>query len=1017
MLISSQRHASSPSSYGSTFAVALPAYYFAMAPFLVPGLPATTLPTLLALLPIGLVYYTPVLDAAGEVVDFQFAYLNAAVQRLLDLPVQPTTSYLEQWPGSAKSGAFAFHRDTYLAGTPAQLDQVYPVDGADVYVRAYATRLGNGLLVSFTDGTDQARTAAEQALRASQAREQAVRTEAEAALREARRQRTLLEQILRQSPAYVAAFSGPHHVYSFFNESFSRVLTQGRAKIGHAFADLFPELVAQGFLTVLDGVYASGQVVYMPEAVVVQYDPVTQQDRTNYVNVVYKPLHDEAGHTLGLLAFAIDTTETVLARQQVQQLNEELELRVAARTAETRAALHEAEQQREQLRTQQALLDQILGQVPAVIATFRGPEHRLSFFNDTYQHIAGGRVAMGKTVAEALPETVEQGFVALLDQVYASGQPYHGTEIAVLLAQPTGPATQHYFDFTYQPLTDAHGQRQGVLAFAVDVTTQVRARKQAEALQAALRAGEQRRAQEREELYQVFEQAPVIVAQLRGPDHFLQYHNPAFQVLFPDRQLAGRPYADAMPEVVAAGLMPVLDRVYATGEPFFGTSLPFVATPGGVPQERYYDFSYYPYLEQGHPAGISIFAYDVTEQVLARREREVQRQQLTTIFEQVPVPITVLRGPALVVESANAAISALWGRPAAQTVGRPYFEAVPDTAGQGFEEILTNVLHTGDSFLINEMPVTLDRAHTGRPAMGHFNFVFQALYGPDGTGAPVGIVAVGTEVTDQVLARQAVERSAEQAQAQADALAAANRQLTRTNADLDNFIYTASHDLKAPIANIEGLLYLLQEELPAAVAQAAEVSPVLARMLEAVERFKRTIDHLTEVSKLQKEHAPALAPVDLAAVVADVCQDLAPLLQESNARLTVAVANFPAILFSEKNLRSVVYNLLSNALKYRHPARRPHVDVQAHVRAGHTVLEVHDNGLGLDAAHLPRLFTMFQRFHSHVEGTGIGLFMVKRMVDNAGGRIDVHSQPGAGTTFFVHLPHAPAAPPLPPALS
>jgi signal transduction histidine kinase len=70
------------------------------------------------------------------------------------------------------------------------------------------------------------------------------------------------------------------------------------------------------------------------------------------------------------------------------------------------------------------------------------------------------------------------------------------------------------------------------------------------------------------------------------------------------------------------------------------------------------------------------------------------------------------------------------------------------------------------------------------------------------------------------------------------------------------------------------------------------------------------------------------------------------------------------------------------------------------------VLEVHDNGLGIDAAHLPKLFTMFQRFHDHVEGTGVGLYMVKRMVENAGGHLEVHSQLGAGTTVFVHLPHA-----------
>ncbi len=237
----------------------------------------------------------------------------------------------------------------------------------------------------------------------------------------------------------------------------------------------------------------------------------------------------------------------------------------------------------------------------------------------------------------------------------------------------------------------------------------------------------------------------------------------------------------------------------------------------------------------------------------------------------------------------------------------------------------------------------------------------------------------------------------------------ANEQLRRTNVDLDNFIYTASHDLKAPISNIEGLLYLLQEELPPAVTEAALLGSTLKRMLESVERFKRTIAHLTDVSKLQKEHTPAAAQVNLAAVVEDVRQDLLPLLQETGAKLVVDVSALPPVQFSEKNLRSIFYNLLSNAVKYHSPDRAPRVDVRAHMQPGFTVLEVHDNGLGIAPAQLPKLFGMFQRFHDHVDGSGIGLYMVKRMVENAGGRIEVHSQLGAGTTFFVYLPQAASA--------
>jgi signal transduction histidine kinase len=170
-----------------------------------------------------------------------------------------------------------------------------------------------------------------------------------------------------------------------------------------------------------------------------------------------------------------------------------------------------------------------------------------------------------------------------------------------------------------------------------------------------------------------------------------------------------------------------------------------------------------------------------------------------------------------------------------------------------------------------------------------------------------------------------------------------------------------------------------------------------------VERFKRTIDHLTEVSKLQKEHTPTTEAVELASVVEGVRLDLAPLLTQTNAQLSVDVADCPPIRFPEKNLRSVVYNLLSNALKYRSPDRRPHIDLQCRMNNGYAILAVHDNGLGIPTSQQPKLFTMFQRFHDHVEGSGVGLYMVKKMVENAGGRIEVHSQEGTGTTFFVYF--------------
>ncbi|TGE13951.1 sensor histidine kinase [Hymenobacter elongatus] len=212
----------------------------------------------------------------------------------------------------------------------------------------------------------------------------------------------------------------------------------------------------------------------------------------------------------------------------------------------------------------------------------------------------------------------------------------------------------------------------------------------------------------------------------------------------------------------------------------------------------------------------------------------------------------------------------------------------------------------------------------------------------------------------------------------------------RTNVDLDNFIYTASHDLKAPITNIEGLLHVLQDQLPAARPPGPDMAPVLAMMRESVLRFKRTIEHLSDVTKLQKEHAQLATDVPLADVLDDVRLDLRPLIQQTGARVDVDVATCSTVSFSAKNLRSAIYNLLSNALKYRHPDREPHIRVSCRRQAEHTVLTVQDNGLGLSAAQQKELFMMFRRLHTHVDGSGIGLYMVKKTVENIGSTFSLY---------------------------
>jgi len=628
--------------------------------------------------------------------------------------------------------------------------------------------------------------------------------------------------------------------------------------------------------------------------------------KQRYYNFIYQARHNLAGIIDGIFVFAYDVTTLVLARHEVQQLNEEL--------AATNEELHASNE----------------------------------------EHV---------TTNAALQETQQQ--LQRLNQ-----------ELEARVAERTQTA-----------LT----------------------------LQADLLAAAQQQAQEREQLYQIFAETPAAICIQRGPEHRYAYANQAYQDFFPGREFLGRPVAAVLPETVDSSVVALLDHVYQTGETYYGYELPLlISQPDGrPPKQMYFTFTYQALRENGAIVGISTFAYDVAEQVQARQQVETQQQELADLFMQAPAPIVILDGPDLVFQLINPAYQRIF--PGRELAGKPLLEALPELVGTPIPDLFRSVYQTGEPITVHELPLLMAR-HEGQATEEiYWTFTYQARR--NAHGAIDGARVFAHDVTEQVRTRQQVERLNQELASineelivSNEELHASNTQLTRTNVDLDNFIYTASHDLKAPISNIEGLLYLLREDLPPDLVHGEYIGPTLLRMLDAVERFKRTIDHLTEVSKLQKEHAPATKSIALATVVEDVQQDLAPMIQETGARLLVEVSDFPPVQFSEKNLRSVVYNLLSNALKYRSPHRSLHVDVRAHVRAGYTVLEVHDNGLGIDPTHLPKLFTMFQRFHTHVEGTGIGLYMVKRMIDNAGGHLEVHSQPGAGTTFFVHLPHATVTP-------
>lgn len=696
----------------------------------------------------------------------------------------------------------------------------------------------------------------------------------------------------------------------------------------------------------------------------------------------------------GLLLNCLPVSEAVLAAaQEARQQSEAREL----------AAYAEANRQREQLY-------RLLEQAPALICVFSGPNHVFQFANAGYQAMVGYRALLGLPIAVAMPELAGHALVQLLDQVYQTGETYAAHEMPV---QP-GPATEaQYYDFTYQARRNQQGQVDGIYVFAYEVTAQVQARQQmqrqnqelAQRVAEGIRAAEAQREVQQADLRRIFEQTPVAIAIMRGPELVLELANAAIGTIWgrDPAEVLGQPYFQALPDTAGQGFENVLAGVLQTGEPYSVNEAPVTLSRAhtGQPTQAYVNFIFQPLRDEaGHTTRLIAVGYEVTEQVRLRQQQQQQQELLHGLFMAAPAPIAILAGPDFVYQLVNPAYQQVFvGR---HLLNRPLLEALPELAGTSVLAWLRQVYATGEIYTARELAVEIARIEGQPLETVYFTFTYQARRNE--LGQIDGVLVFAYDVTEQVLARLTIEANQQRAQQLADELNHTNAQLTRANADLDTFVYMASHDLKAPITNIDGLLQALRHELVQPAAE-ADIETVLRLMEDSVQRFQRTIKYLTEVSRWQNVQDQVVTHVSLAEVVGEVCRDLAPLLAVTNGQVLLSPDSCPQLLFAEKHLRSLLYNLLSNGLKYRSPERAPLVQVRCHFNEQREfVLEVEDNGLGLTPEQQQRVFGMFQRLHDHVEGSGIGLYLAKQVVEKAGGQLSVESKVGVGSIFRAILP-------------
>jgi PAS domain S-box-containing protein len=262
------------------------------------------------------------------------------------------------------------------------------------------------------------------------------------------------------------------------------------------------------------------------------------------------------------------------------------------------------------------------------------------------------------------------------------------------------------------------------------------------------------------------------------------------------------------------------------------------------------------------------------------------------------------------------------------------------------------------------------------------NVVITAIYNPN--GRHIGFSKVTRDMTERRRNEELMKK---------------NQELLRLNRDLDNFVYTASHDLKAPISNLEGLISELKQDMGAEREKYADLLPWIDDSLLSL---KKVVSDLAEVTRVEQQaYLPEL--VNLTELLTEIKDSLREQINGQNVIIQEDFSQVGAIAYSRKNLRSILFNLVSNAIKYSAEDKIPEIKVATRFLPGEKaiVLTVSDNGLGIPDNQKDKIFTMFRRLHTHVEGSGVGLYLVKKILENHGDRIEVESQVNKGSSFHV----------------
>ncbi|MDO6810590.1 PAS domain-containing sensor histidine kinase [Zobellia galactanivorans] len=349
----------------------------------------------------------------------------------------------------------------------------------------------------------------------------------------------------------------------------------------------------------------------------------------------------------------------------------------------------------------------------------------------------------------------------------------------------------------------------------------------------------------------------------------------------------------------------------------------------------------------------------------------------SAFFENAYSPFVILDDQMNFVDVNQASIATL-GIPKENFIGRNLLDIFPYLKGTERYDAYKEVLKTGVPAGYDELSFVRDNVE--------YKWMVKAFKIGDYLGISTRDITNLSNTIDQLKIAQ-------------HSLKDVNVNLKRKNRELEEFSYVAAHDLRAPLTNLKSLFEMFLKAGPIS----DELSPIVVRMQSVTKIMCDKIRALNEVIAVKSNFNGNHEKVVFSEVVAKVKAGLSEDIIKSRAIIKEDFSGCPSLKYSPIHIESIVQNLMSNALKYRHPKRKPIIKISAKEVHGKIHLSFKDNGLGFDPALSDKIFGLFKRMHTHVEGLGIGLYIIHSIVTQSGGGIEVESQVNKGTEFKIQF--------------